>query len=691
MQEQLPKTEAVDPSIQAVRDADLVKKWLQQVNFYEKEFEGWVERSKKLLLRYRDETKTTRGESRYNVFWSNVETLKPAIYARTPTPEVERKFKDSDPDGRTASMILERGTAFSVKEQDFDAVMKNVRDDYLRVGRGTPWVRYVPTMQPMMSNGQPVMGEDGQPVEEVAYDAVVCDYVHWGDFLHGTGRVWEEVTWVGKRTYLTRDEVKQQFGEEIAQAIQLTFLPKNLAEEGRKASAEHDLLKKAQVIEIWDRTTKKVYWVSDGYKEKPLRVLDDPLKLKRFFPCPRPLYATLTTDSLVPISDYCQYQDLCNELDELSTRENLLTEACRVAGVYDASKEAIEDLLSRNYENKLIPVSDWARFAQDGGFDGSVQFMPLKDIVGALQVLSNRKQTVKQEIYEITGLSDIIRGASGPAGVTATEQQLKGQFGTLRISDKQYEMQRIARDVIEIMAEIIAEHFQPQTLALISDIELVSPEDMQRFSNAVALLRNDALRSFRIGIETDSTINLDETQEKQDRNEFIQAVAGFMQQAVPAMQQMPGFSKAFGEMLLFLARGFKAGRSLENAIEEGVQATLNQIEQAQQQPPQPDPEQQAKADAVNAQTQESHARLQMDQQKAQQEMQIEQFKAESRVQIEKLKADTDLQIQQIKAQHDMEMKQAAARQKILLDFISAQNDQALKVRQQQVKEYVPNA
>lgn len=654
------------------RKAAMAKRWLQEVELYEKEFTEWKERSKKILNRYRNE-KQDSSRTRFNVFWSNVETLKPALYARTPKPEVERKYKDADPVGRAAAEILERATTYAVREYDFDSVMKNIRDDYLRVGRGTAWVRYVPRFEPMKGpDGQPVL-EGGEPVEQIAYEEARCDYVHWDDFVHGPGRIWDEVQWVGKRLYLTRAEVKAQFGEKVAKEIQLTFLPKNITENGRKAGPEHEMLKKACIVEIWDKTTKEVIWVSDGFKGGPLKTEKDPLQLKGFFPCPRPLYATLTTDSLVPLPDYTMYQDLAMELDDVSLRESLLMEAVRVAGVYDGSQQAIADLVNGSKKNQLIPVKDWARFAGAGGIEGNVQFMPLKDIVQALQILSERKQQLKADLFEITGMSDIVRGHTNP-NETATAQQLKGQFATLRISDRQAEVQRFARDVIAIMAEIIAERFQPETLALAADVEVADPSMVQQFQAAVALLKNDAMRSFRIGIETDSTIAMDDSQEKQDRNEYITAIGGFMGNALQMMQAAPALTPAIGEMLLFLSRGFKAGRSLEGALEQGIQATMQQLEQQQNQPPPPDPKAEAaqvKAQADQQKQQGDIAKMQLQMRQMQEKHALEMQALEAELIVEREKLGNERERMQMKTQGDI---------------MKAQFDQAARVRKMQMQE-----
>ncbi len=679
---------AADPAL-------LARTKLREVELYAKEFQDWEERCKKLLKRYRDEKDSSVKQARFNSFWSNVETMKPALYARTPKPQVERKFKDSDPVGRAAADILERAVTYAVREYDFDSVLRNVRDDYLRVGRGQAWVRYVPSFEPMQSEGKPALDQEGQPLEQIAYEEVRCDYVHWHDFGHSSGRTWDEVKSVWRRTYLTKKEVTRFFGQEVAKAISYSHLPKNLVKEGAATGPDVEPFRKAEVIEMWCKDERKVYWLCPTYKDKPLKVQDDPLKLKDFFPCPRPLYATLTTDTLVPLPDYCMYQDQATELDNVTDRIQVLTEALIVCGVYDEACEGIQDLLSGERTNRLIPVKNWPAFAQGGGFDGAVQFFPLKDVVAALQVLQQRQQELKAEIYEITGISDIVRGHTNP-NETATAQQIKGQFATLRISDRQYEVQRFARDLIALKAEIIAEHFQPETIALTAGVEFAQPEDQQHFQEVIKLFRNDALRSFRIDIETDSMVAVDEQAHKQAVNEYLQSVAGFMQQAVPFMQAFPGYAPAVDQMLQLAARSHKAGRAVEGAIEQGGQQTQQMMQQQQQQPPQPSPEEQKAQAQIQAMQQKGQIDAQAAQQKAQQEaqsaaqkLQIEQVRAEAKIQIERVQAEAKAEIERMRAEHDMALKTAQSQQKMISDYTAAEAKREQAVRTQQMKESQP--
>ena len=113
----------------------------------------------------------------------------------------------------------------------------------------------------------------------------------------------------------------------------------------------------------------------------------------------------------------------------------------------------------------------------------------------------------------------------------------------------------------------------------------------------MALLRDNMTRRFRIDIEVDSTITGDESQERQDRTQFIEATTKFVQAWGPIVQQNPAMTQLAGELLLFGTRSFRVGRSLEEVIEETVDKLEAQAA-APKPPPQPSPDELAKLEGI---------------------------------------------------------------------------------------------
>lgn len=627
---------------------DSARKWKDELGIAKKYFDKWTEDGRKIIQRYRDEEKGTGVKStRFNIFWASMEVMKPSVFSRPPKVECERRFKDADQVGRAAATLLERATDYSIEaHQDFIEVAKAARDDWLLPGRGVLWERYVPYMQiqAQISNdpesGDPQEQENG--VETIAYEESITDYIFWQDFRHNPTRNWNEVRWVARRAYMTKEELLERFdptGEKKFDDVPLDFVPLDIQNDRQRSDLEKDAFKKAAIWEIWDKVTKKVYWVSEQYD----RVLDeqnDPLKLKDFFPCARPLYATLTSDTLVPRAFFSMAEHQANEIDKLTERISVLTEALRCVGV--CPPDAPELLRAFQVDNTLIPIPNWNTFASRGGFDGILQWLPIDNVVKVLAELYEAREAALQKYYEVTGWSDIVRGATDPRE-TATAQGLKSQYASKRIQEKQEDMQRFLRDQIRIKAEIIAEHFQPETLRLMTGVDL-QPGAAEVFEQAVALIRQDTMRCFRIDIETDSTIALDENLEKEKRSEYLEAVTGFIGSALPVIKETPELLPFAGEALMFLSRGFKAGRQMEGVLESCI-AAISQSAQQQAENPQPDPEMMK----IQAQQQSEQVRAQSDQVK----MQMEQGKAQVQVQMDAAK----FQLEQQKLALEMEMKQ----------------------------------
>lgn len=644
------------------------RRWMIEIEEAEKWSKPWVDRAVKVLRRYRDQKPDQAAyidrTKKLNIFWSNVETLKPALYARRPKPVVERRYKDADPVARVACELLERSTSFLTDCDQFDELMKQCRDDYLIVGRGTAWVRYVPHFvavnPPAPAEGVGVTDdaaeyesaeaesaegevanvaqEPAAPDKRLAYEEVAIDYIHWRDFLMSPARTWREVRWVDRKVQMTREELIERFGKKIGNAVKLDAKPEvRNGEQTAQDRVRDEIVSRAVVHEIWNLATRKVCWVSKGYDAGVLDERDDPLRLKEFFPCPRPMFATLTTDSLNPIPDFCMYQDQADELDDLTDRLSKMIEACQNKGVYDKSQDAaLARIMQEGNDNRLIPVDNWASFSQAGGLKGVMDFVPLDPTIAAIQQLTVRSAAVKADIYEITGISDIIRGYSD-ANETATAQEIKGQFAALRLKDRQAEVARFARDLIAMTAEIVSDHFQPQTVALMAGVAEMQPDAQQSFPAAMQLLRDDAVRGFRVEIETDSTIAVDEQGDKAAATDFLRAMGEYLAASLPVAQQAPELLGMLGEGAMFLSRRFRAGRQLETSIEAGFKA-LEQRAAQMAQNPQPDP-MQAKAEAeIQAIGAKTEAEIQALQMKTQAGLQAQQTKMQGQMALAEYKA-----------------------------------------------------
>jgi hypothetical protein len=674
-----------------------VQYWQDEIKLYGREFEKWHKRGKKVQERYLDERAIAlngvdnAGDARFNILWANTETVFPAVYNRMPKPDVSRRYKDKDPVGRVASLMLERALEFEIEQySDFDATIRLALYDRLLPGRGCAWVRYEPTFK----DGEPITGqitEDQEKYSEddVTYEQVLAnecapvDYVNWMDFGHSSAKTWEEVRGVWRRVLMDKEALEKRFGavaEERGYTIDQIPMDQSLYSlEDIVPVDKQSEHKRAAIYEIWDKQERKVIWVCANM-QIALDERSDPLKLKDFFPCPKPLYATIPTNSLVPVPDYAMYQDQARELDDVTNRISLLVKALKVVGVYDSSQTGLKRLLQEGVDNTMIPVDTWALFAEKGGLKGVTDFFPLDMVVTAIQQLYLAREQIKAVIYEITGIADILRGSSNP-NETLGAQQIKANYAGLRVKRTQLDIARFARDLIRMKAEIICEFFSDETIIQMSGASSFSPQDQQYIGEALQLLRNDVLRGFRIDIETDSMVEAHEQAEKTAATELLTGTGTFMREVLPVVQQAPEIAPLLLEVFMFALRRYKIGKSIEGQYQETFDKIQEQLANPQ---PKPDPEQ-AK---MQQEAQAGQMRMQMEQQQEQARMQadmaIERARMQADMALEQQRMQFEARLDAERQARELQAQQAEALINARLEEFKARLDAETKITVAQI-------
>lgn len=735
---------------------DVVRRWVMWLDMARGDHaKKWRERGHKVVKRYKDErdTDSTRRRVRFNILYSNTEILKPELYSRTPTPDVRRRFLDEDRVARVAADILQRTISYHTDALDFDGVMSAARDDYLLPGMGCVRVRYVPHYEPAkrriyvrpidpalpteagpkampapaeisdaadtaglpeappdappthvrMDTSEPVPGGtairneggssfiDGEEYSRVAWEEMVPEYQPWDDWCWSPAKQWCHVDAVAYRGLLTRQQCVTEFGEDVGNKIPLNWTTQGERKDLNKDDDPKSLFRRAEVWEIWDRDKRQVLAICRDFPEAPCKVIDDPLGLRDFFPQPEPVVAIRTTDEYLPVPPFTLYQDQATELDNLTDRIDKLVGALKWRMLYDANATELSSLMTKG-DNAMVPVRDAMAFREKGGIANAIWIMPLADLASVIDKLVIQREQVKATIWELTGISDLMRGAGDPSE-TATAQNIKGRYGKQRISSQQKAIARFARDIFRLMGEGIATKFQWETLSMMSGITLPSDADvamakqalqmvmaqaqqpppmapgappgappqpgappaphppaqeieaLKEAANSVtreqvmALFRSAGPRGFRVDIETDSTVAPNASEEQQNRIQLVTAVATFMEHYGPAVESGM-MSKELGrELLLFVVRSFTVGAQLEDALE-----TLGTT--PSDAPPKPDPEM-VKAQATVA---AENARAQAD-------IAVEQVKADTAKSIAEFKAQLDAHGLQMKAYMDQQQHQ----------------------------------
>jgi hypothetical protein len=418
-----------------------------------------------------------------------------------------------------------------------------------------------------------------------------------------------------------------------------------------------NIIPQAEVWEIWDKSCKKVFWYVPNYP-KILEQKDDPLELDQFFPDPPPMVANVTTSRYMPRADYTIAQSLYRAIDILETRISLLTSACKLVGVYDKANEGVQRMFNEGVENQLIPVDNWAMFAEKGGLKGSIDWLPLEAVILAVDKLTEKQQQKIQQLYELTGFSDIMRGASQQAYTSAAETKVKAQFASIRVQALQDEFARFASDLQRLKVEIIQKHFQPYCIRQQSNID--STPDAQLADQAIALIKDPLKARWKITVRPESLALADYQQLKADRMEYIMGLSQFMQSAAPLVTLDKGVVPILLELLKWGLAGFKGSTEIEGVLDRAVSMFQQKANAPPEQAP-PSPEQ------LKAQAEQAQAQLDMQAAQQRNTMEAERAAAEHAASMETIEANR----RRDQLKYDMDIRKMNRQYQIDMDIIEA--------------------
>lgn len=570
-----------------------------------------------------NQSPSTQGadSSDYNILWINTEIMQSALYATNPKPDVRRRYKDfpilspsdltsAPPEiaqqlleenkqmgkrynevGKNVALVTERALTYTMDTQDFFGNASSAVLSFVKFSAGTMRARYCPVIAEGMAkkitvikNGDKYEREDGlefdfdsvqideeggffvEDVEEFKeYEEIKPEFVPIQRFHWECVSAWEDVSWCVIDHYLTKEELIEQFGEKKA-----ALIPLNYSEAGNKAKGSRNAKSatRALIRECFDKRKLKVQIYAEGLDEL-LEDMEDPYNLQDFYPFPKPMLGTMGDDGINPVPDYIYYQDQHAELNTITSRISKLLEVVKYRGVYDGSLAAMNNITALN-DGEFQSASNYAELAATMG--GSLDLnkliaeMPIANAQNLLNSMYQYREQVIKVIFEITGISDIVRGSS-KASETLGAQQLKSQYANLRLQTKQQIVERFFRDYFRIMSEFICEKFDTDNLKEMTGIDITP--DMEE------IMTSDLSRSYIIDVETDSTVMQDAAEDQKNRIEALTAMTNMFAQLAPLLQ-MGVPMDLVGQMLLFGLKGFKGGRELEDMIEGLLEAQANQ-------------------------------------------------------------------------------------------------------------------
>lgn len=640
----------------AQEDLERAEKYLGMVKDREKLFEqGWWKRAEESERLYSQPTgfEGEKYKSVYNILYSNTEVLVPSLYSATAKPDVRVRFKDTKlkpiPDVIERFLTLYTDSAAPGTES-FDDAVKDAVLSSLTAASGCLRLRYY---------------EDAEfPLQ--------TESVGYRNLIWGYAKKWARTPWIAFKHELSKDEFQKQFKlteEEMALGY---------ASVSADSATDSSATKRADcvVFEFWHKASKTVWFLSEDWKDKLVDKKEDPFGLRGFYPTPGLLLLTLKPNQIEPVPLYWYYQNQAEELNRISTRLNKVISAIRVRGAYNSllSGDMEKILADEEMENGLVPAGESLALMQGGGFDKNIWLLPLEKLVQTAESLYRAREAIKQVIYELTGISDIIRG-SNVASETATATQTKDKWGTLRLRKMQTVVANYIRDLFRIAVDagttqipadlwkkmiqlpiptaeeqgiakqqLAFEAQQAQERAMLAqqmgqqpqppkppNPQLVAAAQGPAMEEILQQISSDVDRTFTINIQTSSTIDLDTAQDKGEVSEFMNALGQMLAGLQPLMSFGPPGVETIKALLSAVCQRYKFGIPVVDII-----ATIQPPPPPQQGP---DPKMQAEIQKIKMESEARQRELQQEAQMAQQEAQLAAAELQGKLQLMQAQLD----------------------------------------------------
>jgi hypothetical protein len=565
--------------------AKLGKDWMARLDAQKEAERTWIDSAHEAQKAYMADD--LDGEPpQFNILHSNVETIVPATYNSTPSPDIRPRHNSNDKISKVVADIYERAIATQIDDERLDMEIEATALDGFLAGRGITRLKY-----------------DGEMQDEILIgERVLYENVAWKDYREGPAQRWSQVPWVAFRYHVSQEELDRRYGNDPSDDV------------GKDRADETDDKKGGvNLWQVWDKQSRQVLTVSED-NCRLVNVQPDPLGLKGFFPMPEPVQPLRVNGSRKPICPYAIYKTLARELDTQTRRINAITKGLKVRGFFAADADIMEALADAG-DNELVAVPELRSIAPDGNLDRAIAWWPVDKAIIVLRELMQQREQTKQAIYEITGISDIVRGASN-SKETATAQQIKTQWGSLRIKRMQNMLARHVRDIFILSAEIMASQFKPESILRASGVNLELPmpqmppppqdpaqaqqyqiqmQQMQaQHQQAQEKYAQDVMQAlvqidhYRIDVESDSTVRADLTQKRGEMAEFLNGTAQFFNTMAPLIQQAPTVAGPIVDLYAAFARQFSLGKQAEDALDQ-LTEMAKEAQGQQQGQPGPDP------------------------------------------------------------------------------------------------------
>lgn len=563
-----------------------------------------------------------KKRSRYPAWYSIFKIRQPLLLSRVGIPIGKDTTLDgSDHVGASAAFFLERLAVNLAKSFDFFGYCSSCRDDFLAtnfgIGRAFYECREIKekvkeyiTPQRSETGDIVFVGASGEVIEtdEIYQDdegyfiyheqtvAIEDEHVYLEPVLYKCVYVDPDINRWGRcrrlafELYFSEPEFIEVFG-----TIALTKLAK--PQDGEDSAAPKR--QRIKVFEYWDDYEKDVYYLPElgsefiepkkekkpypfGDEEDEREEVNGLYDLEKFFPCPEPLLSNTSTDEFWPIPEYYQIFEILEDIHTIFSRMVALTRAIRARLLYDSSIEGLEQALHEASEGDTFGVTNLAQAlsANGGTLDGVVQYIPVAPLVESLGNAYSALEQRLNTLYKLTGTSDLLQGLiTDPTQRTFGERQMTEKYALNQIADPQRRMQEFVRGSYELLCEMALKNFKDASLDRYMIPQTAPLEHRNNYRAAIGMLKENRKR-FRIELETDSTVALNEQYDKAMRIELVNAMTTALEKVAGIAQSSPALVAIELHALKFLLQGYRQGKLFQSETTEAIDNVIKQAEDA---------------------------------------------------------------------------------------------------------------
>jgi hypothetical protein len=667
--------------------------------------DSWAELKKRRSTDVITDYRKQRRRKRYPGWWSIFKIRQPLILSRAGIPIGKDTTQDgTDNMGATAALILERLAVNLSKSFDFMDVLEDCRDEVLATSFTTARIYYereVETqkvkeyIQPVMdANGEPEFFDaDGKPIEptdlkaddegmfiehsqvvDVEHEKICVEPVLY-NMMHVDPecRRWRRAKRWACEDYYSVPEFKEVFG---VQAYIEMGLEQKRSSATDKSKAKDKTIK---VYEYWDGYEKKTYWfaehspdfitpkgylVPEDYAEDMAEGESDDnglYDLEQFHPFVKPMIINAPTDEFWPVPEYEQLCDIFEDIHTLFARMMSISKAIRARLLYDKNIPGLAAALSeaRDADTFGVPNLSQALTAAGGQLDNAAQYINVSTLIQSLEIVSQQLEQRLNVIYRLTGTSDILQGMQqdNQRDRTLGESQMLEKYAQNQLAELQRKMQEFVRDVYQLMTEAALKNFNDASLDRYVMPQTMPDEHKQNYRGALGMLKDDTKR-FRIELETDSTIAINEQYDKQMRIQLVDVATTALEKVASMAEGNPAIVALELHFLKHLVQGFRQSKMFQQEISQTIDNVIKGAEEAAKNAKPPFDAEEAKA---NLEMQ----RMQLDSQQAQADNSLKFYEIQSRERIEasrlqneQVLKNLDAQLQQFKIQMELSKSQA---------------------------------